>query len=54
VVKAEVQAASGKKGEQDAAAVAPPTAPRSAPCLLDQRLDERLELGAFDGTARAR
>jgi len=53
MVEAKVEPATGKKGEQDAGAVAPATAPCPAPCLLDQRLDERLELVAIDGTALA-
>jgi hypothetical protein len=52
--EAEVEAASGDCGEQDAGAVAQPTAPGPAPCLLDQRLDKRRELVAIDGAARAR
>jgi hypothetical protein len=54
MVEADVEAATGKNGEQDAGAVAPPAAPGPAPCLLDQRLYERLDLVAIDETARAR
>jgi hypothetical protein len=50
MVAAEVEAATGKNGQQDAGAVAPPTTPCPPPCLLDQRLDERLELVAIDET----
>jgi hypothetical protein len=53
MVEAEVEPATGKNGEQDAGAVAPATASCPAPCLLDQRLDERLELVAIDGNAWA-
>jgi hypothetical protein len=54
MVEAEVETAAGKSGEQGAGAVAPPTAPCPAPCLLDQRFDERLELVVIDDTAWAR
>jgi len=53
MVEAEVEAATGKDGEQDAGAGAPPTVLRPPPCLLDQRLDERLELVAIDETTWA-
>jgi hypothetical protein len=54
MVEADIEAANGKNGEQDAGAVAPPAAPGPAPCLLDQRFYECLDLVAIDETARAR
>jgi hypothetical protein len=54
MVEADVEAATGKSGEQDAGAVSPPAAPGPLPCLLDQGFHERLELVAIHETARAR
>jgi hypothetical protein len=54
LVEAGVEADPGEQGEQRPRAVPPPAAPCAEPRLLDQRLDERPELVAIDGTARAR
>ena len=54
VIEAEVREACGKSDEQDGRPIPPPSATRTLPRFLDQRLDERIELPMRDGIAWSR
>ena len=54
VIEAEVREACGKSDQQDGRPIPPPSATRTLPRFLDQRLDEGIELPMCDGIAWSR